>query len=493
MSRPVPRVLSIAGTDPTGGAGIQADLKSIAANGGYGMAATTALVAQNTRGVREVHVPPPAFLDAQLRAVSEDVTIDAVKIGMLFDGTIIDTVTAWLDDVRPPVVVLDPVMVAASGDRLLDDSAEQALRDMLRHAHLVTPNLPELAVLAEQPEASTWEQALAQAQELATHHAVLVLAKGGHLNGPDSPDALVGPEGVLAELPGARIATRNTHGTGCSLSSAIATLRGRGEDWAGAVRGAKVWLAGAIAAADSLEVGRGSGPVSHFAALWDAAGTHASAAATIAEEWWAAAAELRSQIDALPVVRGLADGTLPRPAFHRYLAQDALYLQEYSRALAAASTLAPSAEEQAFWAGAAQGAIAAETELHAGRLGPEELFAARPDATTRAYVDHLLALAARGRYEELAAALLPCFWIYDDVGARLSRAGTSGHPYGDWLATYGDPDFHAETLRAIDLVTTCASRASSDVRAAMRTAFLVSVRHERDFFAAPLADPVDRG
>ena len=485
-TRPTPRVLSIAGTDPTGGAGVQADLKSIAANGGYGMAVVTALVAQNTRGVRSVHTPPVGFLREQLDAVADDVVIDAVKIGMLGDARIIEAVATWLRETTTGPVVLDPVMVATSGDRLLRQDAEAAMRELLPLVDLVTPNLPELAVLAEQPEASTWEQALVQAQGLAARHEVLVLAKGGHLSGPDSPDALVGPEGVLATLPGARIATRNTHGTGCSLSSAIATLRGRGEDWAGAVRGAKDWLAGAIAAADSLEVGRGSGPVSHFAALWEAAGTHAPAATTIAEEWWEAAAELRTQIDALPVVRGLADGTLPRPVFHRYLAQDAIYLQEYSRALAAASTLAPSAEEQAFWAGAAQGAIAAETELHAGRLGPEELFAAQPDATTRAYVDHLLALAARGRYEELAAALLPCFWIYDDVGARLSRAGTAGHPYGDWLATYGDPDFHAETLRAIELVTACAARASSEVRAAMRTAFLVSVRHERDFFAAPL-------
>ena len=318
MSRPVPRVLSIAGTDPTGGAGIQADLKSIGANGGYGMAATTALVAQNTRGVRSMHVPPPEFLTAQLEAVSEDVEIDAVKIGMLFDAGIIAAVRAWLEEVRPPVVVLDPVIIAASGDALLDDGAQEALRELLGLADLVTPNLPELAaLLGDAAEARTAEEAAAQAQRLAAAHGVLVLAKGGHLTGDGSPDALVGPGDVLTTLPGARIATTNTHGTGCSLSSAIATRRGRGEDWPKAVRAAKAWLSGAIARADELEVGRGSGPVSHFAQLWEAAGTHRPRPEEIAAQWWQDAAELREQIDGLPFVRQLGRGTLPAAAFGR--------------------------------------------------------------------------------------------------------------------------------------------------------------------------------
>ena len=148
-STSIPRVLSIAGTDPTGGAGIQADLKSIAANGGYGMAVVTALVAQNTMGVRSVHLPPASFLIEQLDAVSDDVEIDAVKIGMLANAEIIDTVRGWLGRVRPPLVVLDPVMVATSGDRLLDVEAEVAMRSLLSQVDLVTPNIPELAVLAE--------------------------------------------------------------------------------------------------------------------------------------------------------------------------------------------------------------------------------------------------------------------------------------------------------------------------------------------------------
>ena len=192
---PVPasrvRVLSVAGTDPTGGAGVQADLKSFAAHGAYGMAVVTALVAQNTHGVRDVHVPDVAFLRAQLDAVGDDVRVDAVKIGMLATRAVALEVGDWLARTRPPVVVLDPVMVATSGDRLLDADAEDAVRDLVRAAHLVTPNLPELGVLLREPTARTWSAALDQARRLARTRDVVVLLKGGHLGGAASPDAVV--------------------------------------------------------------------------------------------------------------------------------------------------------------------------------------------------------------------------------------------------------------------------------------------------------------
>jgi hydroxymethylpyrimidine kinase/phosphomethylpyrimidine kinase len=265
-------VLSIAGTDPTGGAGIHADLKSIAANGGYGMAAVTALVAQNTQGVRSIHVPPPAFLAEQLDAVSDDVEIDAVKIGMLFDSDIVAVVQDWLLRVRPPLVVLDPVMIAASGDTLLAPDAVEAVRALVAHVDLVSPNMPELAALLGEPPATRWPDVLEQGRRLAAADGVRVLAKGGHLDGAHSPDALVGPDGTTTEFATARVDTRNTHGTGCSLSSAVATLRVRTESWEEAVDGAKRWLTASIAAADELHVGEGNGPVSHFVQLWDLAG-----------------------------------------------------------------------------------------------------------------------------------------------------------------------------------------------------------------------------
>lgn len=269
MTAPPPRVLSIAGTDPTGGAGIQADLKSIAANGGYGMAVVTALVAQNTLGVRSVHVPPIEFLAEQLTAVSDDVTIDAVKIGMLFDTPVIATVTDWLSATAPPIVVLDPVMIASSGDRLLTESAVIALRHLIGHADLVTPNIPELAALLDVAPARTWSECLDQAGTLSRQHGVRVLVKGGHLRGADSPDALVdAATGQVTEFPAVRVDTRNTHGTGCSLSAALATLRVRSSDWETTITQGKSWLTESIAAADTLQVGHGHGPISHFAGLW---------------------------------------------------------------------------------------------------------------------------------------------------------------------------------------------------------------------------------
>ncbi|MDH6238096.1 bifunctional hydroxymethylpyrimidine kinase/phosphomethylpyrimidine kinase [Cryobacterium sp. CG_9.6] len=273
----IARVLSIAGTDPTGGAGIQADLKSISANGGYGMAVVTALVAQNTQGVRAVHVPPVSFLREQLDAVSDDVVIDAVKIGMLSNAHVIDEVSGWLRRIRPPIVVLDPVMVATSGDRLLDEPAEAALRELLSLAHVVTPNLPELAVLAQATTALTWGEALAQALAVSAAHGVIVLVKGGHLAGTRSPDALVDASGSLSggrtvvELGAERVVTNNTHGTGCSLSSAMATQQARLGDWELALAAAKAWVTESLRHADELHVGRGAGPIHHFASLWAAA------------------------------------------------------------------------------------------------------------------------------------------------------------------------------------------------------------------------------
>ena len=271
---PAPRVLCIAGTDPSGGAGLLADLKSVAANGGYGMGAVTALTAQNTRGVRGVHVPPAEFLAEQLYAVSDDIAIDAVKIGMLGTAEVAATVGDWLAAVRPPVVVLDPVMVATSGDRLLDPDAEAGVQELFDRVHLVTPNAPELAVLAGTEPARSSAELAEQARAVAGRHGVLVLAKGGHLAGDSSTDLLVdaaaglGGGRSVVEFAGPRLATTNTHGTGCALSSALATLRPQAADWEEATGRAKRWLTEAIRHGAELEVGGGHGPVSHFAELW---------------------------------------------------------------------------------------------------------------------------------------------------------------------------------------------------------------------------------
>ncbi|MFC6356839.1 bifunctional hydroxymethylpyrimidine kinase/phosphomethylpyrimidine kinase [Luethyella okanaganae] len=494
----IPRVLSIAGTDPSGGAGIQADLKSIAANGGYGMAVVSALVAQNTRGVRSVHTPPVGFLREQLEAVSDDIAIDAVKIGMLGSVSVVEAVRSWL--VSNPVdrVVLDPVMIATSGDRLLDADAEDAVRALLPLVDLVTPNLAELAVLSGEAVAEIWEDALAQALRVSAAGRVTVLVKGGHLSGSSSPDALVDATGSLrdgrtvVEVAGERVDTRNTHGTGCSLSSAMATLGVRFGAWEPALLHAKQWLTESLLHSDELHVGSGNGPINHFATLWATATAHDTR--TVTDSWWKDIAAVRCRIDELPLVRGLADGTLDGAVFGDYLAQDALYLRDYSRVLAAASQRAPSAEEQVFWADCASGAITAEMELHRTWLAEhrraDDVPRAEtpPSRATSAYVNHLLALVARGDYGVLVAGLLPCFWIYHDLGARLLKHSHTGHPYAAWLDTYSDPAFAEVNRRAIEIVGAVGARASHDLRERMRRAFVLSAEHEEAFFA----DPFDR-
>lgn len=272
----VANVLSIAGSDPSGGAGIQADLKAFSANGAYGMCVITALTAQNTRGVCGVHPVPVDFVRAQLDAILDDVRVDAVKIGMLASAELTHVVGEYLaGPLRRTPVVLDPVMVATSGDRLLDDDAVAELRILLPLADLITPNLPEAAVLLDAEPARTLEELIEQAQALHGLGIDGVYAKGGHLlaqpgteeTGDVATDVVL-VEGEQVVLNAPFVDTPNTHGTGCSLSSALAALRPQRPNWVETARDAKAWIAGAIAAGDRLEVGSGHGPVHHFHELW---------------------------------------------------------------------------------------------------------------------------------------------------------------------------------------------------------------------------------
>lgn len=235
----ITHALTIAGSDSGGGAGIQADLKTFSALGAYGMSVITALTAQNTQGVQAVHAVPPAFISAQCQAVFSDIRVDAVKIGMLSDSDIITAVAAAIRQWQPPCVVLDPVMVAKGGHRLLADSAVEALRQqLLPQASIVTPNLPEAAALLGCDEATTEAEMVSQGQALLNMGCQAVLMKGGHLNGDNSPDWLITAQGTMPfTVP--RIQTKNTHGTGCTLSSAITALYPRYRNWPETIANAK--------------------------------------------------------------------------------------------------------------------------------------------------------------------------------------------------------------------------------------------------------------
>ncbi|MGX5667399.1 bifunctional hydroxymethylpyrimidine kinase/phosphomethylpyrimidine kinase [Rhizobium daejeonense] len=272
----IPNVLSIAGSDPSGGAGIQADLKAFSACGVYGMAALTALTAQNTTGVSGVHAVPAEFVAEQIRMVFADVRVDAVKIGMIANAGIARAVAGVLEDHPDVPVVLDPVMIAKGGTALLDASAVTALTEcLLPLATLLTPNLPEAAALLGVEEALDRATMAEQGAALVALGPAAVLVKGGHLEGPESPDVLVAKEGMhWFEAP--RFLTKNTHGTGCSLSSAVAAGLAKGLPPTDAIAAGKSWLAGAVAASGDLSVGSGHGPVHHFHSLWQSSPTASS-------------------------------------------------------------------------------------------------------------------------------------------------------------------------------------------------------------------------
>ena len=259
------RVLTIAGSDSGGGAGIQADLKTFSANGCYGMSVITALTAQNTVGVTGIHPVPVDFVRAQIEAVLSDIGADAVKIGMLFSPELIQCVADELDRFQVKKIVLDPVMVATSGDKLLQDDAVQALKEhLIPLASIITPNLPEAGVLVGR-EITSPDGVAQAAAELTALGCPDILIKGGHFENGDSDDLLyLGREKRKVFLPAARIDTTNTHGTGCTLSSAIAANMAQGREVGEAVLRAKEYITGAIAAGADYELGKGHGPVHHF-------------------------------------------------------------------------------------------------------------------------------------------------------------------------------------------------------------------------------------
>ena len=265
MSAPI--ALSIAGSDCSGGAGIEADLKTFSALGVYGACVITALTAQNTKGVFAIHQVPADFITAQVDAVFSDLDVGAVKIGMLGDAPAVEAVAAELTRQRARNVVLDPVMVASTGADLLRADAMDALRTLIRSVHVITPNLFEAAALLDVPTARDEAEMRAQAQKLLTLGAGAVLIKGGHAGGPESVDFLVNAQGC-ERFAAPRIATKNTHGTGCTLAAAIAAGLAKGLLLPDAVREAKVYVSAALAAADRLNVGSGRGPLHHFYKWW---------------------------------------------------------------------------------------------------------------------------------------------------------------------------------------------------------------------------------
>lgn len=262
----IQNILSIAGSDPSGGAGIQADLKTFSALGCYGMAAITALTAQNTTGVTGVFELPAEFVAQQIEAVFADVRVDAVKIGMAGSPDTIRAIARVLKKYNPAFVVLDPVMVAQSGDRLISDEAVETIKtELFPLATIITPNIPEAEVLLGKKIGSAMTEA---AMELVDRGAASVLLKGGHLDGPIAIDIYADHHG-RSVLESPRVKTKNNHGTGCTLSSALACFLAKGLPQEQAAIEAKDYITKALQHAGDLHVGKGHGPVNHFHGLWN--------------------------------------------------------------------------------------------------------------------------------------------------------------------------------------------------------------------------------
>ncbi|GAB3042381.1 bifunctional hydroxymethylpyrimidine kinase/phosphomethylpyrimidine kinase [Sediminivirga luteola] len=554
MTRP-PVALTIAGTDPSGGAGIQADLKAFTARRAYGTSVLTALVAQNTHGVERIYPLETGFVADQLESVLSDLPVDAAKTGMLFNAGIVELVAA--QSARLGFLVVDPVMVSTSGHPLLEEDAVAAMRErLLPVADLVTPNLPEAALLLGEDEPAAADPAAmrAQARRLLDRGPAAVLLKGGHLDSGELVDVLAVRDesagGVrIEEFPGRRVDTPHTHGTGCTLSAAIvaeiARSRQEGEaiDADGivrAVRAALGYLSRALRSGAAWQLSlrpEGShGPVDHLvdltttpgAASADAAAVQEAADAAVQEaadaavreaadeprgpelagptsRWaagehsqaaWDAGADYRRQTDELPFLRELAGGTLDRLSFVNYIVQDEHYLLGYARAMSLLAARTGSTEEARFWAGNAAEAIAEEQRMHANLLADSAFAAAMqqledrgltaPSPTTEGYTSWLVSQAAVAEYEVAVAAVLPCFWIYAQLGkdlkARLGETGLEGHPYREWIAAYGAPEFDEAVRQAVGIFERSAASAPAPVRERMIAAFTQACRYERDFF-----------
>lgn len=268
---PVKNVLTIAGSDPSGGAGLQGDLKTFSALGVYGTNVITAVIAQNTCGVLSVYPVSPQAISEQLEHLLDDVDVEAVKIGMVASRDVAEVIAEALSRRRPRWVVLDPVMVAKSGDVLVADTGIEAVRDILVPlADVITPNLPEAAVLLGCDTPTSTNEMEAMMPALTRLGAPYVMLKGGHLQGAECPDLLATPKGYTW-LPAPRINTQNLHGTGCTLSSAVAACLARqaeGVPVEDTIYTAKQWLHAALEASVHLEVGKGRGPVHHFHEWW---------------------------------------------------------------------------------------------------------------------------------------------------------------------------------------------------------------------------------
>jgi len=515
----VPVVLSVAGSDSGGGAGIQADLKACEANGAFGTTAIAALTAQNTAGVQDFIPIDVGFISKQMDSVISDFRPDVVKTGMLPTREIIAAVADKLVEYQVGVCVVDPVMVASSGDPLIDEDAIESLKTkLLPLATVVTPNLPEASKLLGR-KISTVVEMEAAALELLQLGPKAVLLKGGHLpeDGVELVDLLAivgGGCGSVHRFAGTRIATTNTHGTGCTLASTIAANLakqvvandvatascsggggGGGAGGAGgsggtvdlvqAVGDAISYLANVLRHSARLTIGNGAnGPLNHQLAKWGGRLTQPvgdeSCGGQFTAAMWAASIKSIEASERHPFLLAMVDGTLPLEQFQYYVKQDSLYLIEYARALRLLADGADHPSSAAMLRAFADGAEQAEQGLHRGFMdgwGLDPGADVEPSPNTVLYTSYLLNVVGTMSHAEGLAALLPCFWVYMHVGhkmleARKAVAGaTRPAEYDKWIDMYSGEAFEAGVVKYREMVEAVAHSADEHTRVRMRKHF----------------------
>ncbi len=434
--------LTIAGSDSSGGAGIQADIKTMTMNGVFAMSAITALTAQNTLGVTGILEVTPEFLSEQIDAVFSDIYPDAVKIGMVSSAKLIEAIAERLRFYGAKNIVVDPVMVATSGAKLINDDAIETLaRELLPLASLTTPNIPEAEILSGMKiidEAGMIEAA----KRINAKFGCAVLVKGGHKVN-DASDFLCIDADISAWFEGKRIDTNNTHGTGCTLSSAIAANLAKGFTLDEAVRRAKEYISGALEA--MLDLGKGCGPMKHSFNLTGKFAENMS----LRERLMNSVADIWPKYNEHPFVKGLETGTLEPEKFRFYITQDYLYLNEYSKVFALGAAKAKSLETMKLFSSVIDAIANVEMDIHKGYMGRLKVSQEEIDSTLRhpanlAYTSYMLRVAYEEEEPEILAAILSCALSYEDIAKKIvenNPEAVNHELYGKWIRNYSGEEY----------------------------------------------------
>ena len=434
--------LTIAGSDSSGGAGIQADIKTMTMNGVYAMSAVTALTAQNTTGVTGIFEVTPEFLGQQIDAVFTDIFPDAVKIGMVSSSALIRKIAESLRRYEAKNIVVDPVMVSTSGAKLIADEAVKTLaEELMPLAVVATPNIPEAEILSGM-KISTRDDMMKAGEKINAEYGCSVLVKGGH-SVNDADDLLCEGAGKFTWFKGKRIETSNTHGTGCTLSSAIAANLAKGYTLADSVRLAKEYISGALGA--MLDLGKGSGPMKHSFNLTGKFAERRNLRAFLTDS----VSDIWPEYNNHPFVKGIETGTLDREKFKRYIIQDYHYLNEYSKVFALGIAKTKSLETAKLFTSVIEAIANVEMNNHKGYMGrlgvtQEELDRAERELANQSYTSYMLKVAYEGGEAEILAAILSCALSYEDIAKEMVKnnpASVNDEFYGTWVSIYSGKEY----------------------------------------------------